>query len=175
MSANIQAVHTQAQALLRAGAAEQAEALLRPYLANGRGPIPLWRNMAVALQAQGRFEEVRRIRLMLVEHLPGDLAARYDLAETLLLLGDFERGWREYRFRYSLAHTKRIERKMQRPRWSGEAIPGRTLLIHDEQGYGDTFQFIRLVRLARARSAARIILEVNREIPAADPSCLSRH
>ncbi|MBK3844343.1 glycosyltransferase family 9 protein, partial [Paraburkholderia aspalathi] len=43
-------------------------------------------------------------------------------------------------------------------------IPGKTLLIHDEQGFGDTFQFMRMVPWAKARSGARVVLEVNAEI-----------
>jgi hypothetical protein len=160
----MEALHVRVHALLAADAPGQAEALLRPYLASGSGPIPLWRQMAQALCRQGRMAEARQIQMMLVDTLPGDLPTRFDLAETLLVLGEFDRGWREYRYRYSLAHTTRIARKVQRPRWEGEAIPDRTLLIHDEQGFGDTFQFIRLVWQAKARSQARIILEVNQEI-----------
>jgi hypothetical protein len=159
----IQAALDSARALLQADAPEQAEAVLRPYLACGAGPLPLWRLLAQALRRQGRIEAAARIHTMLVDRQPGDLAGRFDLAETLLLLGQFDRGWREYRFRYSLAHTVRIERKVQTPRWDGAPMPGRTLLIHDEQGFGDTFQFIRLVRPAAQRAQARVVLEVNAE------------
>jgi len=159
----VQEVVEAARALLQAEEPVRAEALLRPHLAGGVGPLPLWRLLSQALRRQCRMEEVARIQMMLVDSMPGDLSARFDLAETLLLLGQFDRGWREYRFRYSLAHTVRIERKVQTPRWEGEAIPGRTLLIHDEQGFGDTFQFIRLVRPAARRSQARVVLEVNHE------------
>jgi len=157
------ALHARVQALLARDAPEAAEALLRPALASGHGPIPLWRELAQALRRQGRIQEALQIQQFLVEAVPGDYAGRFDLAETLLLLGAFAQGWREYRHRYDLAHTARIARKVQRPQWQGEAMPGRTLLIHDEQGYGDTFQFLRLVRLAKARSGARVILEVNPE------------
>jgi hypothetical protein len=160
---NFQALQVEVHNLLAAGEPEQAEALLRPHLAGGVGPLPLWRQMAQALRRQCRMQEVKQIQMMLVDTMPGDLSARFDLAETLLLLGEFDRGWREYRYRYSLAHTTRIERKVQRPRWDGEKMPGRTLLIHDEQGYGDTFQFIRLVGEAVRRSRARVVLEVNQE------------
>ncbi len=150
-------------ALLARGEAEQAEALLREALATGRGPIVLWRLLALALRQQGRIEETLRIYKMPVDAVPGDLAERFNLAETLLLAGDFARGWQEYRYRYSLPSTLRIARKVQRPRWGGEPIPGKTLLIHDEPGFGDTFQFLRLVARARAQSRARIVLEVNPE------------
>jgi hypothetical protein len=157
------AIERQIRPLLNARRYEEAEALLRPWLASGRGPLALWRLLAAAIRPQGKIAETRAIQEMLVAHVPGDYSQRFDLAETLLLLGEFERGWREYRYRYSLAHTTSIERKVQRPRWSGQPIPGKTLLIHDEQGYGDTFQFMRMVPWAKQRSGARVILEVNAE------------
>ena len=149
--------------LLATGNLSAAEALLRPHLATGSGPIPLWRLLVRAIRPQGKIGETRVIQEMLVDHQPADLATRFDLSETLLLLGEFDRGWLEYRYRYSLQHTKSIERKVQLPRWNGNPIPNQTLYIHDEQGYGDTFQFLRLVKLAKDKSQAKIILEVNQE------------
>lgn len=161
---DIAALERQARALMAKGRFEAAEALVRPHLASGTGPLPLWRLLAQTIRPQGRIAETRAIQEMLVEAVPGDLPGRFDLAETALLLGDFERGWREYHWRYSLPHTTRIERKVQRPRWDGRRLEGRTLLIHDEQGFGDTFQFMRMVPWAKARSGARVILEIAPEI-----------
>jgi hypothetical protein len=160
---NVQEVHHQARNFLMTDAPERAEAVLRPHLASGVGPLTLWRQLAQALRRQGRMAEVKPIQMMLVDALPGDLPLRFDLAETLLVLGEFDRGWAEYRYRYNLAHTTRIERKVQKPRWDGTPIPDKTLLIHDEQGYGDTFQFIRLTRPAVARAGGRVVLQVNHE------------
>jgi hypothetical protein len=157
------ALQSQVRARLDAKQYEQAEALLRPYLASGSGPLVLWKLLAAALRPQGRFTETRAIQEMLVANMPGDYPTRFDLSETLLLLGEFERGWREYHYRYSLPHTTSIERKVQRPRWDGRPMAGKTLLIHDEQGYGDTFQFMRLVPWAKERSGARIVLEINED------------
>lgn len=157
---DLAALERQVRPLLSAQRYEQAEALLRPLVASGTGPLAVWRWLASALRPQGKIAETRAIQEMLVAHAPGDYAARFDLSETLLLMGEFERGWREYRYRYSLAHTASIERKVQRPRWNGQPIPGKTLLIHDEQGYGDTFQFLRMVPWAKAKSGARLVLEV---------------
>jgi hypothetical protein len=160
---DVAAIERQARPLITAGRFEEAEALVSPYLASGSGPLALWKLLAMALRPQGRMQETRAIQEMLVAQAPGDFPARFDLSETLLLLGEFERGWREYHYRYSLPHTTLIERKMQRPRWAGQTMPGKTLLIHDEQGYGDTFQFMRMVPWAKARSGARVVLEVNAE------------
>lgn len=156
-------IDREARQLLGAGHYEEAEALLRPWLASGSGPLVLWKLLAAAIRPQGRIVETLAIQEMLVKHAPGDFPARFDLSETLLLLGEFERGWREYRYRYSLAHTTAIERKVQRPRWDGQPIAGKTLLIHDEQGYGDTFQFMRLLPWAKERSGAKVIVEINHE------------
>jgi hypothetical protein len=160
---DFKAIELQTRPMLVEGRGAEVEALLRPLLATGTGPVVLWALLAQALRQQGRAAEARPIQEMLVDQLPGHLPTRFDLAETLLLLGDFDRGWREYSHRYNLAHTSRIERKVQRPRWDGRAIPGQTLLIHDEQGYGDTFQFMRMVAWAKQRSQARVVLEINHE------------
>lgn len=151
------------QALIHAELPAAVDTLLRPYLAGGTAPIPLWKLQVLALRRQGRLAEALPIQQMIVDTVPGDLPARYDLAEMLIASGDFQRGWREYRYRYDLTHTKVLTRHVQKPRWSGQPCPGQTLLIHDEQGYGDTFQFLRLVRPAQARFAGRVVLEVNPE------------
>jgi hypothetical protein len=161
---DIGAVEQRVRPLLNERRFAEAEALLRPYLVSGSGPLVLWRLLAAAIRPQGHIAETRAIQEMLVSYAPGDFAARFDLSETLLLLGEFERGWREYRYRYSLPHSVSIERKVQAPRWNGQPIPGKTLLIHDEQGYGDTFQFMRMVAWAKARSGARVVLEVTPEV-----------
>lgn len=152
-----------ARALVQGGRYEEAEALLRGLLASGTGPIVLWSLLVQALRLLGRPREALPIQQMIADANPGNLAARFDLSEIQLLLGNFDSGWRNYRFRYSLDHTTRIERKVQVPRWEGGRIDGKTLLIHDEQGFGDTFQFLRLVKLARQRSGARVVLQVNTE------------
>ncbi len=141
----------------------EAEQAIRQLLSSGMGPVLRWKQLALVLKKQGKHQEAHDVQSMMVDQIPGDLAMRYDLAESLLLLGQFTRGWKEYRYRYSLPHTRMIERKVQKPRWNGRPIPGKTLLIFDEQGFGDSFQFIRLVEQAKKRSQARIILEVNPE------------
>lgn len=138
-------LENEGRALLAAGQPEHAEQRARQALSGGSGTVSCWHLLAVALRAQGRIDEARQVYELLVDKLPGNLTFRFELAEMLLTLGDFERGWREYHHRYGMPHTVQLERRVQRPRWDGRAIPGKTLLIHDEQGYGDTFQFLRMV------------------------------
>lgn len=165
------AVQQQAHALLEQERFTEAEALLRTALASGSGPIPLWKQLVYAIRPQGKIDETRQILEMIVRTIPGDMGTRFDLSEILLLQGEFARGWREYRFRYKMEHTTMIGRHVQSPRWEGQPINGKTLLIHDEQGYGDTFQFLRMVAWARERSGARVILEVNADSYALAKRC----
>ncbi|KCB26099.1 tetratricopeptide repeat protein [Bordetella hinzii] len=150
----------EAEALLRAGRHGQAETLLRQALSQGSPQAALSRLLVQALRPQGKLQEARLALEHVLRAEPGDAGSRLELAEVLLAEGDFDAGWREYRFRYRLARTAMLARHVQKPRWDGRPIPGQTLLLHDEQGYGDTFQFLQLVALARARSGARVILEV---------------
>lgn len=160
---NAAELEAEGRAHLAADRPDDAERCARQALADSGGAVGLWHLLAVALRVQGRVTESLEVYALMVDRLPGNLTIRFELAELLLLLGDFERGWREYRYRYNMVHTMPLERKMQRPRWDGRPIPGKTLLIHDEQGYGDTFQFLRMVAWAKRRSQAGIILQINHE------------
>ncbi|WP_227121955.1 tetratricopeptide repeat protein [Kosakonia oryzae] len=163
--ADFSGVLQQVQPLLDEGRYLAAETLLRPFVSSGNGPLAIWQRLALALRAQGKLEETLAIQKMLVDHLPGDAVARFDLAETLLLTGDLPNGWREYRHRYQMPHTRDMSRRVQQaPRWQGQPLPGKTLLIFDEQGFGDTLQFIRFVQQAKRQSLARIVLDVHPQL-----------
>ena len=76
---------------------------------------------------------------------------RKNLGIALLAAGRFEEGWREYEWRWQGTYMGPARRDFSRPQWKGEAAEGRVLLIHAEQGFGDTLQFCRYVPLAAAR------------------------
>jgi predicted Zn-dependent protease len=84
---DFKAIELQTRPMLVEGRGAEVEALLRPLLATGTGPVVLWALLAQALRQQGRAAEARPIQEMLVDQLPGHLPTRFDLAETLLLLG----------------------------------------------------------------------------------------
>ena len=153
----------QARQALAANDPMRAEELARAMLGNGGGAAHIWSILVLALRRQGRFAEARPIQEMLVDHFPANMELRFDLAEILLQLGEFERGWREYHYRYRMSHTVGLERKVQKPRWDGRSLAGQTLLIHDEQGFGDTFQFLRMVPWAKKKSGARLVLQIAAE------------
>ncbi|WP_034204550.1 tetratricopeptide repeat protein [Burkholderia cepacia] len=94
---------------------------------------------------------------------PNHGAARRSLAFCRLLTGDFDAGWRQHEARWEAADVMLHRRHADRPRWTGdEPLAGRTLLLHAEQGYGDTLQFCRYASLAHDLGATVIV-----EAPAA--------
>lgn len=88
--------------------------------------------------------------------------AYYNRSIASLSRGDFESGWIDYEWRWKTEHGARLRgnRTFQPARWLGrESLAGKNVLLHCEQGLGDTFQFCRYVRLI-ADLGARVILEV---------------
>src|ERR1700722_7721000 len=76
-------------------------------------------------------------------------------------MGDFERGWPQYEWRWKNASLGvHLKSDFAGPLWLGaEAIDGKNILLHSEQGFGDTIQFCRYVPLVAA-FGARVILQV---------------
>ncbi len=83
---------------------------------------------------------------------------RWNLALCLLRQGRYREGWPLFEARWGLPQFRPLRPTFPQPQWRGEPLHGRTLLLHAEQGLGDTLQFIRLARHAKARGG-RLILQ----------------
>lgn len=95
--------------------------------------------------------------------IKADFATAHCNRSTILLLrGDFENGWRDYEWRWKDKHSTVIKQKRNfpQPLWrGGKSLAGKTILLHHEQGLGDTLQFCRYATLV-ADLGARVILQV---------------
>jgi tetratricopeptide (TPR) repeat protein len=90
--------------------------------------------------------------------------AHFEAAMTRLCLGDFEAGWKAYEWRWRTGAFAGQRRQFQAPLWLGDApVCGKTILLHAEQGFGDTIQFIRYAPLL-AGQGAKVICEVQPEL-----------
>jgi tetratricopeptide (TPR) repeat protein len=119
-------------------------------------------NRAALLHELNRLDEALSDHNRALEITPDFAGARQNRAYTLLLQGDLEKGWidHEWRWQNDEAGGLRERRHFKQPLWlGGEPIAGRTILLHSEQGLGDTLQFCRYAKLV-ADLGARVILEV---------------
>ncbi len=74
-----------------------------------------------------------------------------------LMHGDFEGGWPDYEWRLKFPRRRRSE--LTSPLWHGEDLKNKTILLYSEQGFGDTFQFLRFAPLIKARYSGTILVE----------------
>ena len=97
------------------------------------------------------------------------IAAEPDFAEAYfskslvkLSLGDYTEGWRLYELRWKTDQSR--ARHFNRPAWRNDAdLSGKTLLAHNEQGFGDTIQFVRYLEFFRGKNC-RVILEAQKAL-----------
>ncbi len=90
--------------------------------------------------------------------------AHFEAAMTQLSMGNFDAGWKEYEWRWKTGAFARHPPQPKAPLWLGERpISGKTILLHAEQGFGDTIQFIRYAPLLTGQGA-KVICEVQPEL-----------
>ena len=120
-------------------------------------------NRGCTLDCMGRPQEALASCDRAIALSPDYAAAHLNRGITLLRLGRFPEGWAEYewRWRNTAAALGRDRRHGSLPLWLGrEPLAGRTILLHSEQGYGDTLQFCRYASLAGERGA-KVVVEVH--------------
>ena len=90
---------------------------------------------------------------------PQHMEAHLHASFVHLMTGDFKRGWPLYEWRWREESLARVKRDYGVPRWTGaEDVQGKRVFVYAEQGFGDTIQFARYVKLLAARGAF-VVLE----------------
>jgi tetratricopeptide (TPR) repeat protein len=140
---------------------EEVEAACRALIAAHPQLSEAHNGLGVVLQRQNRFEEALASFRRAVWVKPDSAQANINEAMVLLLLGRYEEGWPKYEWRRRLSVVHGIERAL--PPWQGEDIAGKSILLHSEQGLGDTLQFLRYVPLVAER-ARHVVLEIPRAL-----------
>jgi hypothetical protein len=76
---------------------------------------------------------------------PKNITAKFNLAVTYLLQGNYTQGWPAYETRWAYEHLAGTEPKYSQPRWTGQDLKNKTILVVGEQGHGDCIQFSRFL------------------------------
>jgi tetratricopeptide (TPR) repeat protein len=122
--------------------------------------IPQACNRGNVLQDLGRHAEAIRSYDAALAVEPNSVSAHWNRALCNLLLGRFEEGWRDYEWRWRRDSPENVPRDFAAPLWLGQApLAGKTILLHGEQGLGDSLQFIRYAPLVAAQGAT-VLVEV---------------
>lgn len=118
-----------------------------------------WFNRGNILQDLLRHEDAVASYDKAIQLAPNDPGAHWNRSLSLLTLGDYERGFESYEWRWRNPAVHLPMRDFPIPRWTGESDPsGQTVWVHCEQGYGDAIQFIRYIPFLHRRGA-RVIVE----------------
>jgi len=158
-----------AEAYNNLGISLRAQGKLAEAIANCNRAIQLkphsaepYYNLADAQRDLGRCEQAVVSYDRAIQLKPNCAQAHWNRALALLLSGNLVQGWKAFQWRRNPdLKIVTYPHRYDVPRWDGSSFRGKTLLVHYEQGLGDTLQFVRYLPMVKDR-AGRVILEVRR-------------
>jgi tetratricopeptide (TPR) repeat protein len=113
-----------------------------------------------------RLRKWSELHVEMLRRVNADFAGPFGMWERScvnLLFGDMAVGWEEHESRWDHPNVTTLRRKFRQPLWNGEALEEQTILLHWEQGIGDTLMFVRYARMVK-RLGGRVILLVQPEL-----------
>jgi tetratricopeptide (TPR) repeat protein len=143
-------------ALADQGRLPEAEACYREALRLEPGDADSYHGLGVVLADLGRLAEADACYGEALRLRPGFAEAHCNRGQLRLMQGQWEQGWRDYEWRWRIKSFAPDGAGL--PPWDGRPLNGRTILLHAEQGVGDTIQFIRFAPLVKERGG-RVIVE----------------
>lgn len=149
--------------LMRMDEPEQAEAAYRLAVLVDPGCATSANNYGAALMSnlnEDAAAVVYRRALRMAPHSP---EYHKNLGTCGMKRGDFEEGGREYEWREEQPNWRWKRQFPGKERWKGESLVGRAILVHFEQGIGDTFQFIRYASVLK-EMGARVVFECQKPL-----------
>jgi tetratricopeptide (TPR) repeat protein len=136
---------------------DKAETACRASLALDPDNFATWNNLALSLEQQLRTDEALACLDKALDLQPSMPRLQYNRAMLLLSLGDFKQGWPAFEWRLQQPERQGAFPNSPQSVWDGTSLAGQTILLHGEQGWGDTLQFLRYLPMV-APQAGRVIL-----------------
>jgi len=113
---------------------------------------------------QGRSDEVVRIYDRFLEKNPGVIEARWNRALANLTIGQLDKGWEDFECRWDWASFPSTEKKFSIPKWNGQDLSGKSILLWAEQGLGDQIMFLSLALPLIQNRQIRVAIEVGEKL-----------
>ncbi len=151
-----QAYYNLAKVLTDSGNLEEAAGNFEKAAALHPELIDSWVNLAYVYQELGDVPRALHAVETGLQFAPEQVDLRWNRAMLRLLLGHYLQAWADYEYRWQKGNLQLPQ--FSQPRWQGEEIAGKTLLIHCEQGLGDTLQFVRYLPLVKSRVGKTILV-----------------
>jgi Tfp pilus assembly protein PilF len=164
---HVEALNNLAVTLTAQERPEAALPLLQQALQLHPGYVDAYANLGAALRNLARIAEAEAAFRDGLRRSPDTAPLQYNLASLLLLTGRFAEGWPLYEARLRVPGAP--PPRFTAPQWQGEKLGDRTLLVHAEQGAGDTILACRYLPLLAAN--ARVVFEVPAALRRAVKSC----
>lgn len=146
---------------METGNYSESESLLKKLEMNDQTKIIGYTNTGVAKLKQGKVDEAIEITTKALNENDDNALTHYNLAHALLLKGDFKRGWLEYEWRKKRNDFEK--REFSKPELGDQIINGKKILVYDEQGLGDSIQFVRYIPMLKEKGAY-VILECSKRL-----------
>lgn len=143
----------------RYGRNEEALTYINNYLGMKPDKAEGYSNRGNILKAMGRYREALADYARALSFNPDIFMGRANKAMSHLVLGEWQEGWELFEGRMPGNLPPEANRFDKAKRWNGEAAAGKTLIIYNEQGMGDTIQFCRYIRKLK-KTGARLIFQV---------------
>lgn len=149
--------------LIKLGRYAEAVAANERAVAATPDHVAAWLNRGMALAQLRRFEEAIVSYGEVLVRRQDNADAHFNRALALLTIGDYRAGFADYEWRWRRTGAP-AQKNRGRRLWLGDApLSGKTILLHAEQGFGDTIQFARYAPLVAAQGA-KVVLEVQPEL-----------